>query len=138
MSSWFEDFDFSEGGMGLDTQSMYGIGGQLAGHGIVWAKKLVTGTPVEQVFTPELMFWAAFSIISETLSSTASDFADTQTAGIVAPAIVQYSAINTFNEQTRRDVSNLMKGDVSVLLDNASLAGIVGAVVAKSYAPEDK
>ncbi len=139
MSSWFEDFDFKELGdtWGLDTQTMYGIGGQLAGHGIVWAKKLATGTPPAQVFSTEMLFWAAYSILTETLSTTASEFADTTTAGIVAPAIVQYTAVNTFNEQSKRDIQKLMTGDVAVLIDNQSLAGIVAAVIAKSYAPEE-
>jgi hypothetical protein len=139
MSSWFEDFDFKELGdsWGLDTQTMYGIGGQLAGHGIVWAKKLASGLPAEQVFSPEMLFWAAYSILTETLSTTASEFADTTTAGIVAPAIVQYTAINTFHEQSKRDIQRLMTGEVAAVIDNQSLAGLIAAVIAKSYAPEE-
>ena len=40
-----------------------------------------------------------------------------------------------YHEPTKRAVPKLMKGEVAALLDDASLAGTIGSVIAKSYAP---
>ena len=119
----------------LDQQTMWGIGGQLAGHGVVWAKQIASGTPIARVLSPETLFWAAFSIASETLTTTSAQLAGTSVAGIAAPAALQVAVLDMYHEPTKQVVPKLMRGEVAALLDDASLAGTIGAVVAKSYAP---
>jgi hypothetical protein len=119
----------------LDTATMYGMGGQLVGHGVVWGKQVASGRQITDILTPETLFWAAFSIISETLTSQATTLLGTSTAGIAAPAAVQVAVLNMYNENTKQAIPRLMNGEIAVLLDNASLLGTIGAVVAKSYAP---
>jgi len=119
----------------LDTATMYGMGGQLVGHGVVWGKQVAGGRQITDILTPETLFWAAFSILSETLTSQATTLLGTSTAGIAAPAAVQVAVLNMYNENTQRTIPRLMNGEIAALLDNASLLGVVGAVAAKSYAP---
>jgi len=119
----------------LDQQTMWGIGGQLAGHSVVWAKQIASGTPIMRVLSPETLFWAAFSIASETLTTTSAQLAGTSIAGIAAPAALQVAVLDMYHAPTKQVVPKLMKGEVSALLDDPSLAGTIGAVIAKSYAP---
>ena len=114
----------------LDSQSMVGIYGQLAGHGLSWGKQLASGTPVGQVFSLETLFWAGFNIASETLSRTASVATGTSVAGIVAPAALQVAALNMYNAPARRI---LQSGSPSLLLDSPFLTGTLASVIAKSY-----
>jgi len=104
--------------------------GQLAGHGISWAKQLASGTPVGQVLNLETLFWAGFNIASETLSRTATTAAGTSVAGIVAPSALQVAALNMYNEPSRRILAS---GDVSRVLESPFLSGAVASVIAKSY-----
>lgn len=113
---------------------MWGIGGQLAGHGVVWAKQIASGTPIMRVLTPETLFWAAFSIASETITTTASSASGTSVAGIAVPAALQITVLDMYHTPTKQVVPKLMRGEVAALLDDASIAGILGAVIAKSYA----
>lgn len=114
----------------LDRQSMVGMYGQLAGHGISWARQLASGTPVGQVLNLETLFWAGFNIASETLSETATTAAGTSVAGIVAPSALQVAALNMYNEPSRRVLSS---GDVTRVLESPFLSGSVASVIAKSY-----
>ena len=66
---------------------MYGIGGQLVGHGVVWGKQIAGGRAIGSVLTSETLFWAAFSIVSETLTTQATNLLGTSTAGIAAPVM---------------------------------------------------
>lgn len=119
----------------LDTATMYGMGGQLVGHGVVWGKQVASGKQITDILTPETLFWAAFSILSETLTSQATSLLGTSTAGIAAPAAVQIAVLNMYNENTKRTIPRLMSGEIAAVLDNASISGTIGAVLAKSYAP---
>ena len=119
----------------LDTATMYGIGGQLVGHGVVWGKQIAGGKAIGSVLTPETLFWAAFSIVSETLTTQATNLLGTSTAGIAAPAAVQVAVLNMYKEDTQRTIPRLMTGEIAVLLDDASLLGTISSVIAKSYAP---
>ena len=83
----------------------------------------------------ETLFWAAFSIASETLTTTSAQLAGTSVAGIAAPAALQVAVLDMYHAPTKQVVPKLMRGEVAALLDDASLAGTIGAVVAKSYAP---
>jgi hypothetical protein len=119
----------------LDTATMYGMGGQLVGHGVVWGKQVASGKRITDILTPETLFWAAFSILSETLTSQATSLLGTSTAGIAAPAAVQIAVLNMYNENTKQTIPRLMSGEIAAVLDNASISGTIGAVLAKSYAP---
>ena len=66
---------------------------------------------------------------------TSAQLAGTSVAGIAAPAALQVAVLDMYHEPTKRAVPKLMRGEVAALLDDASLAGTIGAVVAKSYAP---
>ena len=114
----------------LDRQTMVGMYGQLAGHGLSWGKQLASGTPVGQVLNLETLFWAGFNIASETLSRTATTAAGTSVAGLVAPAAVQVAALNMYNAPARRI---LQSGNPMQVLDSPFLSGTLASVIAKSY-----
>ena len=40
-----------------------------------------------------------------------------------------------YNENTKQTIPRLMSGEIAAVLDNASISGTIGAVLAKSYAP---
>ena len=44
------------------------------------------------------------------------------------------AVLDMYHEPTKHVVPKLMRGEVAALLDDASIAGIIGAVIAKSYA----
>ena len=94
---------------------MWGIGGQLAGHGVVWAKQVASGTPIMRVLTPETLFWAAFSIASETLSTTATSLTGTSVAGVAAPAAVQVAVLDMYQPATKQTIPKLMRGEVAAM-----------------------
>lgn len=118
----------------LDSQTMAGMTGQLAGHGLVWAKMWAAGTPLNRIFTTESLFWAAFNIASETISSSAVSLTGSPVAGIVVPAGVQIAALNMYNAPSARVVSRLSSGDVTAVADSPFFAGTLGSVVAKYWA----
>ena len=118
----------------LDKDTMWGIGGQLAGHGLVWAKQIAGGAPLSRVLSQESLFWAVFSILSETLTTPSANLAGTSVAGIAGPAAVQSLVLSQYASKSKQTFPRLLKGEVSVLLDDASLAGTLGSVLAKSYA----
>ena len=118
----------------LDRPTMLGMTGQLAGHGLVWAKQVASGAPLGQVLSTTNLFWAAFNIASETLTTTASDYARSSTAGILAPAAVQVAVLNSYDPETHRVLGRVASGDLMAVSDSPFLAGVVGSVIAKSYA----
>ncbi len=120
--------------LALDRNVMLGISGQLAGHGLVWAKQIASGSPIAQVLTPTTLFWAAFNLASETLTTTAVDLTGSSTAGVVAPAALQVAVLNMYEPGSKDVISRLSSGNISALADSPFLAGSLGAVIAKSYA----
>jgi hypothetical protein len=120
--------------LSLDAQTQAGIMGQLAGHAVVWGKQFASGTPVGQILTGPALFWAAFNVATETLSSTATSLTGSQIAGVVAPGAVQVAALSMYDDASKQAIARLSQGEVSSLLDSPFLAGTLGSVIAKSYA----
>jgi len=113
---------------------MLGMAGQLAGHGVSWAKQVAGGASIGQVLTTETLFWAAFNIASETLTPYATNLTGTSIAGIVGPAAVQVGVLNMYDSDTRRVISQVSSGSVTAIADSPFLTGTLGSVIAKSYA----
>jgi len=120
--------------LSLDAQTQAGIMGQLAGHAVVWGKQFASGTPIGQILTGSALFWAAFNVATETLSSTATSLTGSQIAGVVAPGAVQVAALSMYDDTSKQAIARLSQGEVSSLLDSPFLAGTLGSVIAKSYA----
>ena len=112
------------------TDDVYkGIVGQLAGHGVAYGKMIASGQTINLTSTD--LMWIAFSLGSEAVIMY-EQVKKIPYHEIAVPLALQVGVPYMYQDGFKNKVTRISEGEVMVLLDNPSLMGTIGSVLAKN------